>query len=73
MNLTRIIADKRDGNRIPDEDLTKLVKGYAVGEVPEHQMAAFAMAVYFQGMQPDETVTLTRDCLLYTSPSPRDS
>ena len=61
MNLTRIIADKRDGNRIPDEDLTKLVKGYAVGEVPEHQMAAFAMAVYFQGMQPDETVTLTRE------------
>ena len=61
MNLTRIIADKRDGNRIPDEDLTKLVKGYAVGDVPEHQMAAFAMAVYFQGMQPDETVTLTRE------------
>ena len=61
MNAAKIIATKRDGQRIADADLAELIQRYAKGGVPDYQMAAFAMAVFFQGMQPDETVTLTRE------------
>jgi pyrimidine-nucleoside phosphorylase len=61
MNPAKIISAKRDGQRIPDEELAALIRGYAGGRVPDCQMAAFSMAVYFQGMQPGEIVTLTRE------------
>lgn len=61
MNPAQIIAAKRDGYRIPDEQLAALVKRYTANDIPDHQMAAFAMAVFFQGMEPDEVVTLTRE------------
>ncbi len=63
MNAARIIADKRDGKRISDERLADLIAAYTRGEVPDYQMAAFAMAVFFQGMQPNEVVALTREML----------
>ena len=47
MNPTQIIAEKRDGKPLEDDSIEFLVKGYASGEVPDYQMAAFSMAVYF--------------------------
>ena len=63
MNAAQIIADKRDGKSLEDNSIEFLVKGYTSGEIPEYQMAAFSMAVYFQGMTASETTTFTR-CML---------
>lgn len=63
MNIPQLIAHKRDGETLSAEQIRFLVAGYAQDQVPDYQMAAFAMAVFFQGMRPDETETLTR-CMI---------
>ena len=54
-----IIERKRDGGAVPEADLRAFVAAYAAGDIPDYQMAAFAMAVYFQGMSFAETSVLT--------------
>jgi pyrimidine-nucleoside phosphorylase len=54
-----LIERKRDGAELDDGELSELVLGYARGEVPDEQMAAFAMAVFFRGLSPAETHALT--------------
>jgi pyrimidine-nucleoside phosphorylase len=54
-----LIERKRDGGRLEAGELRELILGYARGEVPDYQMAAFAMAVYFRGLSPEETYALT--------------
>ncbi len=63
MNVARIISDKRDGQTLSNEQLAFLIDGYTNKSIPDYQMAAFAMAVYFQGMTTDETTTLTQ-CMI---------
>ncbi|MDA7901947.1 pyrimidine-nucleoside phosphorylase, partial [bacterium] len=48
MNVAQIIAAKRDGKILDDQDISRLVAGYSDHSVPDYQMSAFAMAVYFQ-------------------------
>ena len=55
-----IIRTKRDGGRLDDDDIDAFVAGITDGSVAEGQAAAFAMAVYFQGMDVSESVALTR-------------
>jgi pyrimidine-nucleoside phosphorylase len=55
-----VIACKRDGNPVPAEDLRPFVLGYARGDVPDYQAAAFLMAAFIRGLNADETVALTR-------------
>jgi pyrimidine-nucleoside phosphorylase len=54
-----LIRRKRDGERVPSDELGELVLAYARGDVPDYQMAAFCMAVYFKGLDGDETFALT--------------
>jgi pyrimidine-nucleoside phosphorylase len=54
-----LIQRKRDGEELPDDELAELILGYARGEVPDYQMAAFCMAVFFRGLSPRETFVLT--------------
>jgi pyrimidine-nucleoside phosphorylase len=54
-----LIQRKRDGEELSTEELSGLVLGYARGEVPDYQMAAFCMAVYFVGLTSAETFALT--------------
>jgi len=54
-----LIERKRDGGELAPEELAELVLEYARGGVPDEQMAAFCMAVYFRGLTPQETFTLT--------------
>jgi pyrimidine-nucleoside phosphorylase len=54
-----LIQRKRDGEELAEDELSELVLGYARGEVPDYQMAAFCMAVYFRGLSPRETFALT--------------
>ena len=60
MRLTQeIIAAKRDGAELPEADIRQLIAGLTDGSVSEGQAAAFAMAVYFNGMSAKERVALT--------------
>ena len=59
MRTVDLIQKKRDGEELTTEEINWLIKGYANGTVPDYQMAAFAMAVYFKGMTPRETRDLT--------------
>jgi pyrimidine-nucleoside phosphorylase len=54
-----LIQRKRDGGELSAEELAELVLGYARDEVPDYQMAAFCMAVFFRGLTPAETFALT--------------
>jgi pyrimidine-nucleoside phosphorylase len=54
-----LIQKKRDGNELTADELTELVLGYARGDVPDYQMAAFCMAVFFRGLSGAETFALT--------------
>ncbi len=55
-----IIRRKRDGGRVSDAEIAFLVEGMTDGSVTEGQIAAFAMAVFFRGMELSERVALTR-------------
>ena len=54
-----LIQRKRDGAELSADELGELILGYARGDVPDYQMAAFCMAVFFRGLSPAETFALT--------------
>jgi pyrimidine-nucleoside phosphorylase len=54
-----LIERKRNGEELEGDELRELVLGYARDEVPDYQMAAFLMAVYFKGLSSRETFALT--------------
>ena len=54
-----LIQRKRDGAELSVDEIAELVLAYVCDEVPDYQMAAFCMAVYFQGLSPAETHALT--------------
>ena len=54
-----LIQRKRDGEELDPEEIVELVLSYTSGEVPDYQLAAFCMAVYFQGLSSAETFALT--------------
>lgn len=60
MHVPTLIARKRDGEALETREIEELIHAYTLGEVPDYQMSAFAMAVYFQGMSAVETAALTR-------------
>ncbi|GIV77238.1 MAG: thymidine phosphorylase [Litorilinea sp.] len=59
MNAVDIIVKKRDGEELTAEEIQFFVDGFVRGEIPDYQVAAWAMAVYFQGMTEAETTALT--------------
>ena len=59
MRAVDIIQKKRDGIELTKEEIHWLIEGYVAGTVPDYQMAAFAMAVYFKGMTTQEISDLT--------------
>lgn len=54
MSVTELIVRKRDGGRFSELDVAWLVGNYARGEIPDYQMAALLMAIYWQGLDTDE-------------------
>ncbi|HKF15571.1 MAG TPA: thymidine phosphorylase [Gaiellaceae bacterium] len=54
-----LIQRKRDGGELTDEELSELVLGFTRGAIPDYQLAAFCMAVYFRGLSARETYALT--------------
>jgi len=55
-----LIRAKREGRELTPAELGAMVRGYLRGDVPDYQMSAFLMAVFFRGMTDAETVALTR-------------
>ena len=60
MHIPTLISRKREGEELSSREIALLVDAYTRGEVPDYQMSAFAMAVFFKGMTPAEIAALTR-------------
>jgi len=60
-----LIHKKRDGGELSLEEISYLVESYSSGSIPDYQMSAFLMAVYFAGMTDREVSALT-DCIVRT-------
>ena len=59
MRAVDLIQKKRDGQELSSSEIQWLIEGYVAGTVPDYQMSAFAMAVYFKGMTTKEISDLT--------------
>ncbi|MGM0874074.1 MAG: pyrimidine-nucleoside phosphorylase [Bacillota bacterium] len=59
MRMVDLIEKKRDGQELTKEEIHHIIKGYTDGDIPDYQMSAFTMAVYFQGMTDQERAELT--------------
>jgi pyrimidine-nucleoside phosphorylase len=59
VHAAELIRRKRNGEKIPADELSELILEYARGNVPDYQLAAFCMAVYFRGLDGAETFALT--------------
>jgi pyrimidine-nucleoside phosphorylase len=65
MNPVEIIRKKRNGGVLPKSDIQAFIAGYVNGAIPDYQMSAFLMAVFFSGMGPEETSIFT-DVMLHS-------
>jgi pyrimidine-nucleoside phosphorylase len=59
MVVPRLIERKRDGGELSADEWRELIASYAAGTIPDYQMAALAMAVFFRGLTPAELSALT--------------
>jgi len=57
--MTELIAKKRDGAALNKEEIDFMIEGYTRGDIPDYQMSAMLMAMYFRGIDKEETVNLT--------------
>ena len=59
MHVPSLIEKKRDGQALTTKEINLVVEDFTVGEIPDYQMSALAMAIFFRGMTPVETHHLT--------------
>jgi len=77
MHIPSLIERKRDGRLLSAGEIRDLIAAYTSGDMPDYQMSALAMAIYFQGMTAEETASLTRamlesgDVLSFPDDAPR--
>jgi len=65
MNTTELIRKKRNKENLTKEEILYLINSYTKNKIPDYQFSAFLMAVYFNGMNKDETSALT-EAMLYS-------
>ena len=59
MRAVDYIIKKRNGEKLQEQDIKELIAGYVSGDIPDYQISAFLMAVFFQGLDFEETWQLT--------------
>ncbi len=59
MRMVDLIQKKRDGLSLTKEEIDFIIEGYTKGSIPDYQLSALAMAIYFQGLTSEETANLT--------------
>ncbi|MCH5274385.1 MAG: pyrimidine-nucleoside phosphorylase [Lachnospiraceae bacterium] len=59
MRMYDLIVKKRNGENLSKEEIRFMIQGYTEGSIPDYQMSAMMMAIYFQGMNEEETLELT--------------
>lgn len=59
MLMRELIVKKRDGEALTTEEIQFMIDGYVDGSIPDYQMSAMLMAIYYQGMTAQETLDLT--------------
>jgi pyrimidine-nucleoside phosphorylase len=59
MHVPTLIEKKRDGQELTADEISDLISGFTAGEIPDYQMSAWSMAVFFRGMSAAETQHLT--------------
>ena len=59
MRAVDIIQKKRDNEKLSDKEIEFLLNGYLAGDIPDYQMSAFLMAVYFNDMSQEELLKFT--------------
>ncbi|AIS51649.1 pyrimidine-nucleoside phosphorylase Pdp [Thermoanaerobacter kivui] len=59
MRMYDLIMKKRDGGVLTKEEIDFIISSYTKDYIPDYQMSALAMAIYFRGMTPEETANLT--------------
>ena len=59
MHILEIISKKKEGLALSKEEINYFIKGYTKGEIPDYQASALLMAIYFKGMDEEETNNLT--------------
>ena len=64
MTPAELIARKRDGHTLTRDEIAFVIRGFVDSSIPEYQMSALAMAIFFQGMEDEETAALTQEMLL---------
>ncbi|MCD6595784.1 thymidine phosphorylase [bacterium] len=60
----QVIRAKRDGEELDEQIISAFISAYVDGEIPDYQMSAFLMSVYFKGMTAAETVALTKSYIV---------
>jgi len=58
-----VIKKKRNGESLSEDEISQFILQYTTGEIPDYQMSALLMAIYFQGMSTEETLALTKTML----------
>lgn len=57
--MVEIIKKKRDGHVLTSEEIREVVAGFVSGKIPDYQVSAWLMAIFFRGMNDEETAALT--------------
>ena len=70
MRMYDLIQKKRDGKVLTEAEIQWIISSYVAGEIPDYQIAALCMAIYFQGMNLEETTALTFAVRLRTQTVP---
>lgn len=63
MRMIELIEKKKYGGELSGNEINWMIENYCSGAIPDYQMSAFLMAVYYQGMTKEETVSLTMSML----------